>query len=381
MQAENPYLTIAQTYTAGVRELFAPAGAPTGDRGGAGPASPEALAEKAEKLSTVSATLTTTAAARLTLDDDPVARAQASTQLLAKAMTDLEISNYLLKAAEDEKAQISWPKSAVQERSVAIRGNLEDFLKIIVEETPAAKEQSDRGGDVPKRVEIVRNQLLQTVDGALLLIPERAGKTGQSAFSGLLGLGITQVGQAAGQLGLGVAHIIGQTEKLSRLYQLFRDFAVRAYESVAALLGPTLAQIAGQKVVDWLGQVKEAKFFNGLLEKLYQTEQTKADLRQRITNSTSDWKDYVTADEKIQGLNEEFRRQLSLIDKLLKGLKYLGGVPAAILPYGPLLMAAVYILLCAYVVFTGADYLDAQNLKFLNRVLGVRQVVETTLAI
>src|SRR6266487_299644 len=108
MEASNSYLVAAQAYADGVRVLFAPAGAPTGERGGAGPVSHVDLAAQAEKLSAASAALTAEAEVRLTKDKDPRAQARTSTQLLAKAMTDLEVSAYLLKAAEDEKANISW---------------------------------------------------------------------------------------------------------------------------------------------------------------------------------------------------------------------------------------------------------------------------------
>ena len=55
-------------------------------------------------------------------------------------------------------------------------------------------------------------------------------------------------------------------------------------------------------------------------------------------------------------------------------------MPAAVLPFGTAIMAAVYIVLCAYVVLTGADYVDSERFKLLNRFPGIRQVVEANLA-
>jgi hypothetical protein len=44
-------------------------------------------------------------------------------------------------------------------------------------------------------------------------------------------------------------------------------------------------------------------------------------------------------------------------------------------------MAAAYLIITGYAVLAGADYVDAARLKILNRVPGVRQVVETSLVV
>ena len=88
----------------------------------------------------------------------------------------------------------------------------------------------------------------------------------------------------------------------------------------------------------------------------------------------------MAAIESVDGLDAAYRQQIELAQKLLRGVKFLGNVAAAALPQGRLLLAASYIVLGAYVVLAGADYVDAQRLKLLNRVPGVRQVVETNLA-
>jgi len=44
-----------------------------------------------------------------------------------------------------------------------------------------------------------------------------------------------------------------------------------------------------------------------------------------------------------------------------------------------LVLTALYIVLGGYVIVAGADYVDAHKLSLLNRVPGVRRVVESTL--
>src|SRR5947209_3875844 len=116
MQNLTSYQTLAQAYDDGVRGLFAARSAPTVERGERKPAAPQELADRAAQLSPVSANLTQ-AAADLLADTNPDVSIQASTRLLAKALTDLQVSAYLLQAAQDEESGITQPDSSGAERS------------------------------------------------------------------------------------------------------------------------------------------------------------------------------------------------------------------------------------------------------------------------
>jgi len=378
MPATNSYLEVARDYADGVRVLFAPSGAPTGERGESGPASQADLAAQAEKLVPLSSSLTTEAANQLASAADPVSSVQASTQLLAKALTDLRISAYLLEAAEDEKTNIAWTGDRARERGTSDVGATEELLQIVLGEASSTALTSERSAEQPQDIASARYVLSQTIEDTLAVISERTSKTGQAALAGLFGIGLGEVGQAVGLLGQNIAQLLGQADKLSRLYGLVRDFAYKAYESVLALLGPNVAKVAGQQVLNWLAEVKEAKFFGNLLEKLYQTKQTQASLLPVVKDSNADRQKFVTAIEDVEKLSEECSRQTDLVDKLLKGLKYLGAA-VTVLPYGAFLIAATYVAVCGYVVLNGADYVDADRVKLLNRVPGVRQVVVANL--
>jgi hypothetical protein len=180
-------------------------------------------------------------------------------------------------------------------------------------------------------------------------------------------------------MGMDIAQALGQTEKVTHLYNLFRDFALKAYDSLIALIGQPLLQEAAQKVLDWLNEIRESDRFGRWLEKLYETEQTKQNLNPLVIGSQADLEKFVTAIQGVDGLNEGYRQQMDLAEKFLKRLKFWGGMLAAVLPHGMVLLAAVYVALGAYVVLIGADYVDARQLKLLNRVPGVRQIVETNL--
>jgi hypothetical protein len=380
MEPKMPYLAAAQDYAENVRALFAVTGAPTGERGVSGLGSPAALAAQAEKLAPLSSALTAEAEKRLLTDTDPDSRAQASSQLLAKALTDLTVSAHLLQAAQDEDEGLSKGESSATERSAGDSDATEELLQIVVGEVRADASSVERSVETPKDIASARVGLSQTIEDTLALISERTSKTGTAALGGLFGVGLGQAAQAAGLLGQNIAQAFGQADKLGRLYGLFRDFALKAYESVVTLLGPAVAKIVGQQVMSWVAEVKEAKFFSGLLEKLYQTKETQAALLPIVMASNADPQKFLIGIQQVEGLGQKCSQQTALIDKLLKGIRYLGAVPIAVLPYGALLMAAIYVGICGYVVLNGADYVDADHVKVLDRIPGVRRIVAANLA-
>ncbi|HKO44077.1 MAG TPA: hypothetical protein VJU84_12435 [Pyrinomonadaceae bacterium] len=373
------YLSAAQNYADGVHLLFAPTAKTRAERGGV-PATPDSeLGARAEKLLHASEELTAQAQSRLTTTDDADEMTEASTQLLAKAVTDLTISAHLFQAAAEEGEKTPQAERRGPERSLSGSADVEEMLQILVGQARATR--AVRSAKVPGSIAEARTGLVLTIDDSLTLISDRTGTTGKAALSGMLGIGLGQVGQAAGLLGQNLAQALGQADKLSYLYGLFRDFAFKAYESVIALLGPTVAGIVGQQVVNWVSEIKELNFFNGFLERIYGTQQTRALLLPLVNESKSDTPQYAAAIQEIEKLGEIHLRQTTLVDKLLKGLKYLGAVPIAVLPYGSLLMAAVYVAISGYVVLNGADYVDADRVKVFNRVRGVRQIVTANLSV
>jgi len=372
------YSSAAKAYADGVRVLFAPISTDTAERGGVRAAPSMELGARAEKLLHASGRLTAEAESRLAATTDTDEMTEASTQLLAKAVTDLTISAHLLEAAADQDQNVLRTDHQTRERGLSDSAGVEGLLQIVVGETSTPS--AVRSSNIPKDIAGARTELTLAIDDCLTLISERTGTTGKAALSGILGIGLGQVGQAAGLLGQNIAQALGQADKLSYLYGLFRDFAFRAYESVIALLGPTVAGIVGQQVVNWISEIKELNFFSNFLERIYCTQQTRAALLPLINESSSAGPQYAAAILEIEKLGEVHLRQTTLVNKLLKGLKYLGSVPVAVLPYGSLLMAAVYVAICGYVVLNGADYVDADQVQVFNRVKGVREIVTANLS-
>jgi hypothetical protein len=378
METELNYSELAQAYVDGARGLLAPTAAPSGaERRGTG--APRPTADQAEALAPISAQLNAAAAARLE-GEDADARALTALSLLAKASTDLEISAALLAAAQDEEAGRPPAAMGGENRRSAASKDLDERLEIILGVKRAAKKEarrsaSESAADPAK----ARSDLAQSAGDSLALISRRSAKTGQTAINGLVGMGVAELGQAAGIVGLNIATALGQAEKVTRLYSLFREFAMNAYDSILALLGPSIAKTAASKAVEWISDVLQGEQFEKLLDILFETKPAADDLKERAKTSQAAVEKVAEAKTALAALMERHKKQSDLTANLATGLTWLGAVPPAALPQGQVLRAALFILLAAFVILSGADYVDAPKLKLIDRVEGVRKVVEAAL--
>jgi hypothetical protein len=371
---------VARAYAADVRALFAPAPRAIEGRTERSVRS-TALADQAEALASRSADLTRALSAGL-VAPDPAERARAATQLLAKAVTDLQIGAFLL---ELEAA----PKTAAASRAVGgdddelaefASGDLDESLACLLGVLPSAS-RSVREVALPADLPAAREQLAALVTATLALIETRAAKTGQTAMSGLLALGLGHVAQAAGIVGLDIAQALGVGEQVTRIYTLVRTFVLSAYETVVAICGPLIAQTAAQQALAWLNDVMAGQQFAKLLEQLYETKVTGEQLGKLAAESQAALGQFAVALQGVDGLRTGFGEQFVLVDKLLQGFRLFGGAASSAIPQATVLMAAAYLVITGYAILAGADYVDAARLKLLNRVPGVRQVVETNLVV
>jgi methyl-accepting chemotaxis protein len=218
------------------------------------------------------------------------------------------------------------------------------------------------------------------VEDTLDLILQRASKTGEVALTRVMGLGVTELAQSVGFVGRDIVGVLGQSKNVSRLYNAFRDFFNRAYESVMELLGRQLAETAAKQVLEWIQELKEGANLIDIVEKFYQTEQTAENLQQLADSSTANLEQFITIIQSVSKLDAAYRQQINWAENVLQGFKWFGTLSAAALPQGELLIAALCITLGGYVILVGADYVDSPKLTLLNCVPGIRHIVEIHLA-
>jgi hypothetical protein len=373
--SRSSYDTIARAYADGVRLLLTPT-LSTVERAAPAPASTDALTAQATALAGRSAELRQATTADLAAADAGE-RVRASTRLLAQAVTDLQISAYLLQVAQGEGTERTVRSAERSAEADFSTFDIEETLAILTGDEAAAV---TRAAVLPPDLPSARGQLSGLAVATLNSIEGRAAKTGQTAVSGLLVLGVGQVAQAAGIVGLDIAQALGVADKATKIYALVRDYALSAYNALVALLGPAVAQSAAQQVLAWVNDVAAGEQFRKLLTQLYGTKQTAELLDALVSESQADLSKFVIAIQDVDGLNTGFQQQLDLVDKLLRGFRLVGGAAAVAIPQAAVLLAAAYIAITGYAVLAGADYVDAERVKLLNRVPGVRQVVEQALS-
>src|ERR1019366_5874847 len=110
------------------------------DRGTGQPAAVETLVPQGEQLASLSESLNVELASHLEAEN-PEERITAATRLLAKSLTDLEVSAYLARAAEQEGAGLA------SDRAVAATPNVAGYLALLTEDSVPGL-RSDRSSGV-----------------------------------------------------------------------------------------------------------------------------------------------------------------------------------------------------------------------------------------
>jgi hypothetical protein len=405
MSSADQYNETARAYADGLRELLASPGAAAGERGGRGPTSYDDATFAAEGLDKTSKALTRAAAAGLESDSE-AERQTASLRLLAKALADLEVSAHLLQLGIDEQDEISLSAETLGERSGSSRSTVDDCLAIITGElidlggglergggpaaaAAAAGDLSSAGTVIgagvaqfspkPTTLPAARAALSTAIIDASDLVSDRAARSGQKALSGLMGLGVGELGRAAGAIGGNLAAMIGQADRVSSLMIGMASFAGNAYTSIETLLGPQLTQVLASQVTGWVDELRGGERMSKLVAKLYETDAIIDELQPLVSASPAQLEAYQEALAKVEGLEMSYAEQVKLAEKILDKMRFLSGVPVIALPQGQLLVAAVYILLAGYVVAAGGDHLSAEKFEMMKRVEGLRIAVESRL--
>jgi hypothetical protein len=162
-----------------------------------------------------------------------------------------------------------------------------------------------------------------------------------------MGVGLAEIGQAAGAVASVVAGSLGADGVLSRLYALCRDFVKKVFDSVVALIGDQLAKVIGDRIIEWVKDVKDHQLFGAWLAKAYGVESIKADLRVAIDKSQEEPSRFSPAEGEVDKLTDRFNGDMKLTDKLIGGLGWLKWVPGASGPQGLLIQGGAYLLLLA----------------------------------
>lgn len=375
----TPLDDIARNYVAGVKSLMTPSMQVTSsERGAAASVSEADLVARAELLGAHSDAFTQVAAIALT-DADVAARSDASTALLAKALADLEVASFLEQNADAVDAGAA--NANANERAGNASHSVDlDFALGILSGSSSASAIAERGTDAPPDVDTAVKQLTQTASDTLASVLERSARIANKAFTSIGALGLGALLKDVGGLIGDAAKQFAQNETVSRLYALARAFFQRAYDSLVALIGADVIKGIGKFMEKWFAGTGTDKKFSSVLEEAYETKLTSKEIAVTIAQRRGELAVLVTTIGLVAALGTAFDKQVQLADKMMSGLKYLNAAGlVSKLPHATMVFAAVYALIGSYIVLVGSDYVDSKHLHLLDRVVGVRRVVESKL--
>jgi len=333
---------------------------------GVRPPSPQEVTERSEKLLARSADVTQAWAEKLKADD-VLARQVAEIRLLAACTADLEIA--------DDLVNLERGVPRLTSRGRYGTGVSRDLLKLLT----MSDEEVIKQALTPKRRRGVArvagppaDRLKEAVDTALDHMREGTADTGQRAIEGLVLMDAALLLEAARLVSADVAEMLG--EGFSRLMQAAARYVLAAYEKISLLLGAERMAEIREQVMAWIEQLKEGELFPVLVEKLFQTETLKEEVASWLAASTAPVTKLGEARAAIEQLDAAFTSKMELADKIISSLALVKLLPPAMTPVGRLVIAAAYLGVVGYVVFTGYDHVDSDRWRLIDRVSGVRQV-------
>jgi hypothetical protein len=174
--------------------------------------------------------------------------------------------------------------------------------------------------------------------------------------------------------------IEGFSEQLSQLVAKALAFLVQAYDSLLAALGQEAASELRQRAADWIARLQQGEVMATLLGQLLQISQTQERVHSLLDTAQAPEPVLGRIQEAVQALPASYEARTRLANQILAGLGVIKRFPITRQPVVELATAVAYITLFGFVLYIGADYVDAPALERLGRVPGVLRVVEEGLA-
>lgn len=333
---------------------------------GVRPPSSEEVTERSEKLLARSADVTQAWAENLKADD-VLARQVAEIRLLAACTADLEIA--------DDLVNLERGTPRLTSRGRYGSGVSRDLLKLLTMSDEEVVKQAltpRRRRGVTRAAGPPADRLKEAVDTALDHMSESTADAGQRAIEGLVLMDAALLLEAVRIVSDDVADMLG--EGFSRLMQTAARYVLAAYDKVSLLLGAEKMAEIREQVLAWIKELKEGELFPVLVEKLFQTEPLKEEVTGWLAASAASATTLAEARAAVEQLDTAFASKTELADKVISSMALVKLLPPAMTPVGRLVIAAVYLGLVGYVVFTGYDHVDSDRYRLIDRVSGVRQV-------
>ncbi|RME84661.1 MAG: hypothetical protein D6775_04855 [Caldilineae bacterium] len=288
-------------------------------------------------------------------------RSLAEIRLLGAAAADLAIAERLIRAATAESETTMRDTTGGSEH--LIRKALENPEELIA---PVALPAAYRGSENQK--------LLETTFKCLTFIRQQTVLSTKDAITGLLAMDLAVLKEAVEMLGKDAEELVSQASK--GFVRTAVNYVFAATDKIRALLGPEGEEKVRQAVLDFIEKIEEDEFLTEAVERLLQTQVIYHQSRPWINGYSGPATALELTAEQIASLQGSFSGRVKLADTVLKGLAVVRLLPALNTPpWGPVAVAAAYLSVVGYVLFSAYDHVDSDRFPFLDRVRGVRGVL------
>jgi hypothetical protein len=374
---DTPYQAVVAAYAQALQGLFAPPREPARGRPASVPA-PGELIERADQLAAAAAALRQETVSFLAVEDIDT-RLGAEQHLLAQAAANLQVADGLLAAAaaagEIEPAATRGP---------AIATPVFDPLLALLATPLTEVGATARSLAAPTRGQlkaVSRAELIAAVDEAIGAILDAVADHARDVLAGIVGLDTALLKQAAGMISQELSELVEKLgEQGSKLVAKAVAFVVQAFDNLLAALGKDVTDEMRKRAAEMLERLQQGDVVAGLLRMAFEVPQSQRRIAVLVESSQAPEILLGQTGAAVAALPAGFAARTKLAGQLLAALGVLKRIPATRLPMVELATAATYVALLGFVLYVGADYVDAPRLERLGRIPGVVHVVETGLA-
>lgn len=304
-------------------------------------------------------------------------RSIAEVQLLGAAAADLAIAERLAySAGELEGGSKRKARSAMtRQHDATIRQALSDPASLLA---PAKLPPPRRGGDFSREGQ-------QLVDAAKLCLNDvrtSAAAATKDTLGSLLSMKYAIVKEAAEMLGADLSEALAGTS--GGFMKTAVDYIVSAIAKIRLLVGPDGEQEIKEAIADFVKQLQDETFVAEQVGKFLNTgdiyEESKVWVK--AFEVEGDKAVLTSTALEIAQLQGSFAGRVKVADTVVRGLAVIKLLPPlAAPPWGPLAVAAAYLGVSGYILFSAHDHVDSDKYKVLDRVRGVRGTIQAKLVV
>ncbi len=362
--------------------LQVPPGTPAAARRGAGEVPVETLVQRADQIADISARMIPFARAYLD-SPDVTLREGISGQLLAQAAAELEIASELLKITQETEGAgpIAKTRAArTADLQKAVQG-VQEAMKAPPSAGLVSAEIKTRAASAATTPEEAKTALQETAETSVAAISLRVRELGGDiAFDLVIKTQWVAVLDGAKLLNKDLAAKLdtlkqGASVLIGQIVGVVAKTLLNVYEKLQALLGKDAEDQARKKIQEWLEKIKKDEkidLFEKLVDGLYGVDAFKKEIAGCLAKTTATLDVLNTTNDEVGAVAEKFKvlaGYMGTLEDIVVAAKFIQ------LPQVLATVAGIQVLLLAFAVYAGYDYIGYKPLSFPNLTKGVGELV------